>query len=94
MYYVGIQEQDEETILAVKSLLFILKWGGKGARPFHIVEVKIFHSLVLACGLQTACIPCIGLRCGFETTSGQFSPIQGENFHLGTSQPDSDVYDA
>ena len=25
LYYVGIQEQDEETILAVKSLLFILK---------------------------------------------------------------------
>ena len=26
----------------MKSLLFILKWGGKGARPFHVEEVKIF----------------------------------------------------
>ena len=90
----GIQEQDEGTILAGKSLLFILKWGGKGARPFHVEEVKIFHSLGQACGLQRPVLACIGLRCGFETTSGQFSPIQGENFHLGTSQPDSDVYDA
>ena len=80
--------------MAVKSLLFILKWGGKGARLFHIEEVKIFHSLGLTCGLQTACMPCIALRWGFETTSGRFSPIQGEKFHLGTSQPDSDVYDA
>ena len=78
----------------MKSLLFILKCGGKGARPFHIEEVKIFHPIVLACGFQTDLKACIGLRYGFETTSGQFSPIQAENFHLGTSQPDSDVYDA
>ena len=83
-----------KAFLAVKSPLFILKWGEKVARPFHVEEVKSFHSLGKACGLQKACIAFIGLRCGFEPTSGQFSPIQGENLHLGTTKPDSDVYDA
>ena len=71
--------------LEVKRPPFILKWCEKAARPFHIEEVNIFHSLGQAWGLQKACIACIGLRCGFEITSGQFSPIQGENFHLGTT---------
>ena len=79
--------------LAVKGPPFILKWGEKAARPVHNKEVNILHSQGQACGLQKACIACIGLRCGFETTSGRFSPIQGENFHLGTTQLDSDVCD-
>ena len=78
----------KKAFLAVKSPVFILKWGENVARPFHIEEVKIFHSL------GQACIACIERRCGFETTSGLFSPIQGKYFHLGTTQPDSDVYDA
>ena len=81
-------------LLAVKRPPFILKWDEKAAKYFHIEEVKIFHSPGQACGFQKACIACIGLRCGFETTSGQFSPTQGEDFHLGTTQRDSDVYDA
>ncbi|MBW0498315.1 hypothetical protein O181_038030 [Austropuccinia psidii MF-1] len=64
---------------------FILKWGEKAGRPFPIEEVKIFHCQGLACGLQKACIGSIGLRCGFETTSGQFSQIHGEILIL--SQP-------
>ena len=74
-----------KAFLAVKSPPFILKWGGKATRPLHVQEVKVFHSLRQVCGLQKACIACIGLRCAFETTSGQFSPIQGEKFHLGTT---------
>ena len=81
------------SFLAVKRPPFILKWGEKTSRPFHVEEVKFFHSQEQDCGFKKACRACIGLRCGFETTYGQFLLIQGENFHLGTTQPDSDVYD-
>ncbi|MBW0467539.1 hypothetical protein O181_007254 [Austropuccinia psidii MF-1] len=96
-YYLEIQKQDEKTFSDGEKASFQPKmgWNGpldhqrRGSEWFFTSEYWLVVFTNPLCTLLGSDV----LRCGFETTSAQFSPIQGENFRLGNTEPSSEMYD-
>ena len=72
--------------LAVKRPFFILKWGEKAFKPFHVDEVKIFHSQALAYGFDKAFIqPWLALENCFKQLGREIKfDLEAWTLELGT----------